>query len=63
MILPKGVYYRETQKHIKNKNKMMSGSTDVSFVVYIITSHLKNTAIMFLRIQNHIQKYSHEESN
>ena len=40
VILPKGVYYRETQKLTKNKNKLMQGSTDVLFVLYIRTSHL-----------------------
>ena len=43
--LPKGVYYRETQKLIKNKNKLMQGSTDILFVVYIRTSHLKKTQL------------------
>ena len=38
--LPNGVYYRETHKIMKNKNKTMEGSTDVLFVVYIITSRL-----------------------
>ena len=33
--IPKGVYYRETHKHIKKKKKMMLGSKDVLFVVYI----------------------------
>ena len=37
--LPKGGYYRETHKHMKNKNKIMAGSTDLLFVVYIRTSH------------------------
>ena len=44
VILPKGVYYRETQKYVK---KMMPGSTDVLFVVYIRPSHLTNTALIF----------------
>ena len=33
--LPKGVYYRETQKLTKKKNKLMQGSTNLLFVVYI----------------------------
>ena len=37
--LPKGVYYRETQKHMKNKNNTMAGSTYVLFVVYIRIRH------------------------
>ena len=45
--LPQGVYYRETNKHMKNKNKTMAGSTGVLFVVYIRTSHLKNIVLIF----------------
>ena len=40
VILPKGVYYRETQKHTKKKKKTMAGSTYVLFVDYIRTIHL-----------------------
>ena len=43
--LPNGVYYIETQKHTKNKNKKMAGPKDVLFVVYTRTTHLKNTQI------------------
>ena len=39
MIYQKGLYYKESQ------NKVISGSTDVLFLVYIRTIHLKNTAI------------------
>ena len=38
--LPKQVYYRETHKPTKKKKKLIKGSTDVLFVVYIRTSHL-----------------------
>ena len=38
--LPKGVYYRETQKPTKKKNTLMPGFTKLLFVVYIRTSHL-----------------------
>ena len=47
VILPKGVYYRETHKHMKNKNKMMAGSTYVLFVVYIRTSHMTKHSTIF----------------
>ena len=47
VLLPKGVYYIETNKYMKNQNKIMAESTDVLFVVYIRTSHLKNTALIF----------------
>ena len=46
VILPKGVYIRESHKI---KEKVMSGSTDVLFVVYIRTSHLKNAALFIFR--------------
>ena len=39
VILPKGVYYRETHRPAKNKNILMQGSTYVLFVVYIRTSN------------------------
>ena len=39
MILPKGVYIRESHK----KNIVMSGSTNVLFVVYIRIIHLTKT--------------------
>ena len=52
ILFHRGKYYRETYKHPKNKKKKMSGSTDVLFVVYIRTSHLKNTAlIVFINSQ------------
>ena len=60
VILPKGVYYRETHKHNKNKKKMMAGSTDVLFVVYIRTRHLTKHSSNFSRIQKHVQNNSHE---
>ena len=34
VILPKGVYYRETHKHTKKKEKTMAGPTDV-FLLFI----------------------------
>ena len=40
VILPKEVYYRETQKHTKKKKKRMAGSIDALFVIYIRTTHL-----------------------
>ena len=46
--LSNGVYYRETHKNTKKK-KLMSGSTYVLFVVYIITSHMKNIAPFFFK--------------
>ena len=33
VILPKWVYYRETHKYMKRKNKTMAGSIDVMYVV------------------------------
>ena len=42
---------------------MMLGSTYVLFVVYIRTSHLKNTDLFFSRIHNPVQIQSYEESN
>ena len=65
VIRPKEVYYRETHKHMKNKNKnkTMAGSTYVLFVVYIITSHLTKHSSNFPRIPNHVQNHSYEESN
>ena len=41
--LPEGLCFRESHKKIKT----MSVSIDVLFVVYIIRSHLKNTALFF----------------
>ena len=50
VILSKGFYYRETHKHTKNKNKMMSVSKDILFVVYIRTSNMiKSILICFQR--------------
>ena len=63
VILPKGVYYRETHKLTKNKNELIQVSTDVLFVVYIITSHMTKHSSNLSRIQNHVQNHSHEESN
>ena len=60
--ISKGVYYRETQKHTK-KEKMLSGSTDLLFVVCIRTRHLTNHSSNFSIIHNHVQNYSYEESN
>ena len=57
--LPKGVYYRETHKHTK-KEKMMSGSTDILFFVYMRTSHLKKHRSNFSIIHNHIQNHSYK---
>ena len=48
--------------HMKEKKETMAVSIDVLFVVYIITSHLKNTALIFSRIHNHVQNHSYEES-
>ena len=61
VILPKGVYYRETHKHIKNKNKMMEGSTDVLFVVYIRTINMTKHSSTLSIIINHVQNHSYEE--
>ena len=61
VIVPKGVYYKETKSLSRNKNKLMQGSTDVLFVVYIRTSHLKKIALIYLRIHNHIQTHYYEE--
>ena len=58
--LLKGVYIRESHR---KKEKGMSVSTDVLIVVYIITSHLKNTVICFSRIHQHVQNKSYEERN
>ena len=41
----------------------MSGLTDVLSGVYIRTSHLKNRALFFSKINNHVQNHSYEESN
>ena len=49
--ISKGVYIREIHQNI-----LMSGSKDVLFIVYIKTSHLKNTALFFSRIGQHVQK-------
>ena len=57
--LPGGFYIRESHK----KKEVMSGSTNVFFVVSIRTSHLKNTAPFFSRMNQHVQKQSYEESN
>ena len=57
----KGVYYRETHKHMKNKNKIMAGSTDVLFVFNIRTRNLTKQSSNFLRIHNHVQNHSYEE--
>ena len=61
--LPKGVYYRETHKHMKNKNKNMAESTDILFVVSFIKSHLTEHSSNFSRINNHVQIHSYEEIN
>ena len=61
--LPKGVYYSETQKNMKKIKKTMEGSTDLLFVVYIRTSHLKKHSSNFSIIHNHFQNHSYEESN
>ena len=48
--LPKGVYYRETHKSTKKKNKLIQVSTYVLFVVYIIASHMTKHSSNFSRI-------------
>ena len=63
VILPKGVYYIDTQKHMKKKKKTMAGPTDVLFVVYIRTTYLIKHRSNFSRIHNHVQNHSYEESN
>ena len=47
--LPNGFYYRETHEPMKKKNKLMHGSTDVLFVVYIRTIHLTKHSYIFLK--------------
>ena len=39
--------------------KVMSDSTDLLFLVYIRTSHLKNTAPFFSRIHQHVQNQAY----
>ena len=55
----KGVYYRKTHKHIKNKNKMMTGSADVLFLVYIITSHMTKHRSNFFQEFTTMSKITH----
>ena len=57
--LPKGVYYRDTHKHMKKKKKIMAGSTDVLFVVYIITSHLTKHSSNCLQEITAMSKITH----
>ena len=45
--LPKEVYYREAHKPTKKKKKLMQGSTDILFVVYIRTSHMTKHSFNF----------------
>ena len=47
--LSKGVYIRETHKKIK---KVISGSTDALFVVYIRTSHMTKHSSIFQEFTN-----------
>ena len=51
--LPKGVYIREI-----NPKKLMSGSTDVLFIVYIITIHLNKYSSFFQEYAN-MSKINH----
>ena len=48
--LLKGVYYRETQKLMKNKNITMEGSAYLLFAVYIRTIHLTKHRSIFQEI-------------
>ena len=59
--LPKGVILERVRKN--KKQNIMSVSTYVLFVVYIKTRHLKNTALFYSRISNHVQNQSYGESN
>ena len=54
--LPKGVYIRESLK------KVMSGSKSV-FFLDIRTIYLKNIALFFSRIHQHVRNQSYEEIN
>ena len=57
--LPKGVYYRETHKHMKNKNKTMAGSTDVLFAFYIRTRHMTKHSSNFFQEFTTMYKITH----
>ena len=49
VILPKVVYIIESNKETKRKEKVMSGSTDVLFVVYIRKIHLKKYSSIYFK--------------
>ena len=57
--LPEGVIL----ERITKKEKVMSVSKDVLFVVYIITSYIIKSSSFFPIILQHAQKPSYEESN
>ena len=57
VIYQKGVILKRVTKIV------MSGSTDVSFVVSIKTSHMKKYIPFSSRIYQHVQNQSYEESN
>ena len=57
VILPKGVYISDVTK----KRKVMSGSTDVLFVVYIITSNMTQYRYIFTRIHQYVQNQSYKK--
>ena len=57
--IPKGVYYRETNKLTKRKKKLIQGSTDVLFFVYIRTSHLKKLSSTFFQEFTTMSKITH----
>ena len=47
--LPKGVYYRGTHKPTQKKKKLMQGSIDVLFVVYIRKGHLTKHGYIYFQ--------------
>ena len=56
---PKNNYYRETHKHMKKEKKMMAGSTDVLFVLYIRTIHLTKHSTIFFQEFTTMSKITH----
>ena len=61
--LPKGVYYRETQETHEKEKEINAKFNKCIFCCLYQNKPSDKTQLYFSRIQNHVQKYSHEESN
>ena len=56
---PEGVYTRESHKQTKQKRKLISGSKDILFVVYIMIEHLIASGSVFFQEFNDMSKKHH----